>query len=164
MILALLVAISLGAASIWYRNVGDVPGADDDLTASSEERPVWSRVVSLGIRDTVVHTEVVIDPVDRRRGLSGRSSLAAYAGMLFVFPDLDTHGIWMPNMHFAIDILWLDDDLRVVDLYEGATPESYPYVFTPRVQARYVLEVHEGFVRERGVQVGDMVAVLGDAT
>ncbi len=163
-IIVLLFALSLGAASLWYRDMRDAPGAVGTLATSSGDRPaVWGRLVSLGVGDAVVRAEVVIDPVDRRRGLSGRTSLAADTGMLFVFPDIDTYGIWMPNMHFAIDILWLDDGLRVVDLQEGATPESYPRVFTPRTPARYVLEVREGFVRDRGVQVGDVVTVLNDA-
>ncbi|MBP9749336.1 MAG: DUF192 domain-containing protein [Candidatus Pacebacteria bacterium] len=121
----------------------------------------WSENVSLGIRDALMSVEVVSKPDERRKGLSGREVIAEDAGMLFVFPTDELHGIWMPDMHFSIDILWLDTSLQVVDVHEGATPESYPEAFMPRRRARYVLEVPSGFVQTHGVRVGDVVTVQG---
>jgi uncharacterized membrane protein (UPF0127 family) len=66
-------------------------------------------------------------------------------GLLFVFDEPGLHGIWMKDMRFPIDILWLDDAFQVVDVRKNVAPDSYPTVFKPTKPARYVLEVTAGF-------------------
>ncbi len=91
----------------------------------------------------------------RTRGLSGHQPLASNEGMLFVFPEDDLYEIWMKDMLFSIDIIWLDSEYRIVDVKERASPESYPEVFTPSVPARYVLELSLGFFKLHGLKKGD---------
>jgi uncharacterized membrane protein (UPF0127 family) len=78
---------------------------------------------------------------ERERGLSGRDYLSANAGMLFEFPNEDTLGFWMKDMHFSIDIVWLNAQKRVVHIERNVSPNTYPQVFTPTEKARYVLEL-----------------------
>jgi uncharacterized membrane protein (UPF0127 family) len=76
--------------------------------------------------------------------------------MLFVFEELGFHGIWMKNCRFPIDILWLDEKLRVVHRYEGAPPcktEPCP-VYEPLQQALYVVELSAGQARREKVSLG----------
>lgn len=87
--------------------------------------------------------EVAATDEARIRGLSGRTSLTS-DGMLFIFPEDAYYGIWMKDMHIALDILWLNAEGRVVTLMSGVRPETYPEVFTPSAPARYVLELREG--------------------
>lgn len=107
------------------------------------------------IHDTDIKVDVVETPEERNKGLSGRESLANGEGMLFVFEKMDTYSFWMPDMHFAIDIIWLDENMKVMHIQENATPESYPTNFTPPVPAKYVLEVPAYFSKEKGIVVGD---------
>jgi len=79
--------------------------------------------------------------------------------MLFIFPKSDKQSFWMPDMRFAIDIIWLDEYMKVVHIKESATPESYPEKFTTSVPAKYVLEVPAGFSKEKGIVVGDQAVV-----
>lgn len=127
-------------------------------------------IISSGEGDTLPRAAVVFEDVrvsvdvadtveSRKRGLGGRTSLPRGTGMLFLFDTSDTYGMWMKDMHFPIDIIWLDASLRVVDLHEQADPASYPTVFKPMTDARYVLEVPSGFVREHQVTAG-MQALL----
>lgn len=107
------------------------------------------------IRDGVVRAEVVSRPEDIEKGLSGRAGLAKDSGMFFDFGKSSFYGIWMPDMHFSIDVLWFDETMRVVYIVEAMSPESYPKVFMPTSPARYVLEVPDGFVKSHGIRVGD---------
>lgn len=91
----------------------------------------------------------------RTKGLSWHKPLAPNEGMLFVFPKDGFYGFWMKDMLFSIDMLWLDRDYRIVDVKERASPESYPEGFTPRVPARYVLELSAGFFELHGLKKGD---------
>lgn len=77
----------------------------------------------------------------RVQGLSGREVLPGGEGLLFDFKRMGKHSIWMKDMRFAIDIVWLDEQGRVVDVKSRARPESFPETFRNVRPARYVLEV-----------------------
>lgn len=88
----------------------------------------------------------------RRKGLSGRAPLARECGLLFVFNYDGYHAIWMKNMRFSIDVIWIDNTGIVVHIERGLVPDSYPQTFVPASPARYVLEVAAG--EGKGVSPG----------
>ena len=97
-------------------------------------------------------------PASRERGLSGMLSLPAGEGMLFLFDHSEKFGFWMPQMNFPIDMVWIDQSWRVVDVTHGATPASYPKtVFYPRVPAHYVLEINDNSANEWGIASGTLI-------
>ena len=92
-------------------------------------------------------------------GLMFRKSLKQNECMLFVFPRDGAHPIWMRNMKFNIDILWLDSKKRIVDVVESAKP-IYGLDFSSYSSngpSRYVVELNAGFVRKNRVKIGDTV-------
>lgn len=101
-----------------------------------------------------VSLEVVTDPVAHAKGLSGRSSLADNAGMLFVFGQSGVHCFWMKDMRFSIDMVWLNEQLNVVYVVQDARPESYPASYCPPTTARYVIEVQAGKSAAMGLVLG----------
>lgn len=113
--------------------------------------------VSFNGGEVVVYVEVSQSEVELTQGLMFREGLSAGSGMLFVFQSEGHRGFWMKNVNFALDIVWLDSNLRVVDIARGAVPcEVEPcMIYLPRLPARYVLEVPSGFADEQGVLVGD---------
>lgn len=115
-------------------------------------------MVFLGGQEVIV---VVADtPALREQGLSGRKRLDTNEGLLFVFPESQQYGFWMKDMRFPIDIIWFDRDRKIVDVWEHATPESYPKIFTPSASAQFVLEVPAGFFVEHYLKVGDTLEIL----
>lgn len=113
-------------------------------------------IVSIG--DLTIPVVLADTPALRERGLSGRASLSQDSGMLFVMDSSDVHAIWMKDMRFPIDIIWIDEFLRIVTITADASPNSYPTVFYPSSPAKYILEVNTGFAREHGISVGDRVS------
>jgi uncharacterized protein len=81
-------------------------------------------------------------------------------GMLFVFEKPGIHGFWMKDMNFAIDIVWIGQDKRVVQIMEHIAPETFPKVFSPREPIQYVLEVNAGWARKSNIQLGDRIKGL----
>ena len=61
--------------------------------------------------------------------------------MLFVFEQLGYPGIWMKDMQFSIDVLWLDQTNTIVDIREVVSPETYPQVFAPKAKSIFVIEL-----------------------
>ncbi len=90
----------------------------------------------------------------RRKGLSGRQSMPRGQGMLFDFDQPGQHCIWMKDMKFSLDIIWLDEDRRVTKIQENAHPDSYPETFCPDQPARYVIEVNSGVAAEMRLSRG----------
>ncbi|MEX0934268.1 MAG: DUF192 domain-containing protein [Candidatus Saccharimonadales bacterium] len=112
--------------------------------------------VSLAEFDSVtVEVEVADTAESRSQGLSGRESLLDEEGMLFVFDQPGIYGFHMLDMNFAIDIIWIDSDLKVVDITYNLSPESYPEIVTPVEPVSYVLEVNAGFVNQYDISIGD---------
>ncbi len=143
---ALAVALPLGAA-----------------IAAETTLPSWAVVVfPSGAEFTV---EIAADPADRARGYMGRAAVGPKEGMLFVFEQEGRHGFWMKNCLVSLDMIWLDEALRVVDIApsvppcpaEGECPETMP-----AAPARYALEVAGGTAERNGLRPGDRVVVLSE--
>lgn len=103
-----------------------------------------------------LQAELMIKDEDRAMGLMFRPSLPLDRGLLFIFEDLDFHGIWMKNCKFPIDIVWLDEDRRVVHVAEAAPPckaEPCP-VYQPMKKAAYVVEINAGQARREKASLG----------
>ena len=98
---------------------------------------------------------------DRMRGLSGKSSLEATEGLLFVFPSDGYHSIWMKDMHFPIDIMWVDAEGTIITIEKNVRPETFPKAFEPARPARYVIEVNSHFFESFNVQEGGSVTIPG---
>lgn len=90
------------------------------------------------------HVEVVDTPEAMATGLSGRDGIGENQGMLFVFERDGAHAFWMKGMRFAIDIVWIDKDKRVVHVEQNVSPDDQQKMYKPPRHARYVLEVAAG--------------------
>jgi len=106
--------------------------------------------------------EVMVKDEDRQMGLMFRPSLAPDRGMLFLFEQPDFHGIWMKNCKFPIDILWLDEEKKVVHLDEAVPPctakedKNCP-VYYPLRRASFVVELNSGQARHEKAVVGSTI-------
>ncbi|MBI2637286.1 MAG: DUF192 domain-containing protein [Candidatus Sungbacteria bacterium] len=112
---------------------------------------------TLEIRGKKITVELADTSEKTQRGLSGRETLGENEGMLFLFTRPGKFSFWMKDMHFALDIIWIGEDWRVVSITKNAVPESFPEHFQPSIPAQYVLEVPAGFADKNGIGVGDQV-------
>ena|SRR3989338_6572263 len=112
------------------------------------------------ISGVTVKAEVADTQLKRIEGLMSKKALPHNGGMLFIFDAADYHRIWMMNMNFSIDILWIGKDLKIVDIAESAPPciLNCP-VYSPDEKSLYVLEVNAGFVNENKLKIGDQVEI-----
>jgi len=112
------------------------------------------------IGESAIKIEIADSKEERLSGLSNREFLADNNGLLFIFDNPDFHGIWMKDMNFSIDIIWLDSNLQIVDFKQNASPDSYPETYKPNKRALYVLEVPENFVLKNYLKIGDQMTIL----
>ena len=126
----------------------------DSFFSGSKDRAQVTTVVIGGISLLI---EIAETEEERRQGLSNRVSLDENSGMLFIFGQPSTGGIWMKDMRFPIDIIWIDENYSIIDIKHNAQPESFPEIFYPQTNAKYVLEVNAGFTKQHDIFVGDQV-------
>lgn len=93
-------------------------------------------------------------------GLMHRGSIPKNNGMLFFLNKDSRQGIWMLNMKFSIDILWLDKNGTVNDIKTNA--ERCTSIFNcethyPSKESRYILELKAGVSKENGIKVGSRI-------
>ena len=92
------------------------------------------------------------------KGLMFRKSLREKEGLLMVFPKPAKLGIWMLFTKFPIDVVFLDERWRVVDIKEDLPPVTADprtwRVYNPQKKASYVLEVAAGSLRENRIKEG----------
>jgi uncharacterized membrane protein (UPF0127 family) len=129
-------------------------------------REIFSPNVNLLHIDGIPISVLIADtPEERKQGLSGKREIGA-AGMLFIFDEPDYHGIWMKDMLFPIDIIWIDENLVVVGIDKSVRPDTYPKTFRPTAPVKYVVETEDRYTDTYGLGAGDTVrlplSVTGD--
>lgn len=145
-IIIICLLIPLGAIYL-YTEHKDVPIRDFFLPGT----PV------MHIGEIPMRVQIANSDAERTQGLSGRDDLDDINGLLFVFPETDYHGIWMKDMNFPIDIIWIDEDLKVININKGVTPETYPRIYRPDRPARYVVETNIHYSDTFGISAGQTV-------
>lgn len=102
-------------------------------------------------RATILRT-----PDELVRGLSGTNILPKDHAAVFVFPRNDRWAIWMKDMQYPIDIVWLNSNKQVIHMVKEIQPSSYPkFQPQPDTPARYVIELPSGTIERTGIALGD---------
>jgi len=101
--------------------------------------------------------EIADDDAERARGLMFRDVLPDGQGMLFIHDRQEPQAYWMKNTRIPLDILYFDEQRRLVSQQRNVPPCSAgdrcpPY--PSRRPARYVLELNAGQAAKLGLEDG----------
>jgi len=106
-----------------------------------------------------VDLELATTPEETTTGLMFRPLLPEDRGMLLLWGEERFATIWMMNVLVPLDIVFLDDSGRVVELVADAQPcaaEPCPR-FTPEIASRAVLELAAGAISAHRIAVGEHI-------
>lgn len=89
----------------------------------------------------------------RARGLMFASPLAEDEVALFVFPHAERYAFWNKNVEFGLDLAFLDENGRIVDLksLEAGSEQSV----RPDSAAKFVVEASRGTFDRLSIGKGD---------
>ena len=107
------------------------------------------------------YVQIADEPQERQQGLMFVDAMPDNEGMLFIFRTMEPRAFWMLNTRIPLDILYLDDELRIVAWSLDTPPcrtRNCPNYPSGR-PAQYVLEVNGGEMEKLGVEIGDLVTV-----
>ena len=96
-------------------------------------------------------------PEELRNGLSNRTLLAPRTGMLFIFPNVGVHSMWMPSMNFPLDIVWINEAKQIVKVEANVTPCSGNRnckSYSSDIPIKYAIEMNAGYASQVGIRLG----------
>lgn len=94
-------------------------------------------------------------------GMMYRSTMDPKTGMLFFMKTMRPQSFWMKNTLVSLDIIYIDDQFKVVSIQKNAVPKSTQSL-PSEGPAMYVLEVLGGQSDIWGLKSGDSLVVLGE--
>ncbi len=145
--LQVLIPISVAAVIIGVVGILSIPS---DAKLESVEFPRGT----IKVDGNVLEVQVADTQPRRVRGLMFQEQLPYDQGMIFVFDSPGIHSLWMLNMQFPIDMIWFDDNGKVVHIETDVPPcksaleTATCTVVNPGAEAIYILEVTSGFVEK----------------
>jgi uncharacterized membrane protein (UPF0127 family) len=149
--------VSVAIAILCFGAVGLLITVDCKDSFSPYPCKKQAEPVDISFVDKGIKPEFATTAEQHTKGLSGRPFLHDNMALVFVFDQAATYAFWMKDMNFPIDIIWLNDEKRVVTIKKHATPESYPESFYPTAPSRYVIELNAGKADELAIRVGQRI-------
>jgi uncharacterized membrane protein (UPF0127 family) len=130
------------------------------LSSTSFQRGTATIRAATGAPRVVLKVELARTPAERERGLMNRRSLAAKAGMVFLYSEAHRGGYWMKDTLIPLDIAFYDARGRILRIFTMQPCRRDPCrIYDPKVAYRAALEVNAGSFRRWHVQAGDRIAV-----
>ena len=177
-IVMVLLFIALVGGGVWIyfavqyeqENVREaVARGEYEISVKSEEqekdvppedwRVIYPNTVPITISGVPVQASVADTIPERIMGLSDTPFLPDNVVKLFSFGTAGEHSIWMKDMNYSIDIIWVAEEGEIVHIEENVSPDTYPESFASPVPSWFVIEAVAGFVSNNSIKVGDQVVL-----
>ena len=130
-------------------------------TTGSKESAQSLPTITLKVGGQTIRAEVAATDETRQKGLMFRETMAKNAGMLFIFPDVAYHAMWMRNTPLPLAVAYVDASGKIVSIHEmQPLTETSHQASGP---ARYALEMNSGWFARHQVKAGDTIKGLEKA-
>ncbi len=156
----ILIPIIVAAVIIGVIGMLSIP---KDIKLEQTEFPMG--IIKIG--DVTLQVQIADTKSLQTRGLMFQEKLPYEQGMLFVFEDEGIRSMWMLNMQFSLDLIWIDADGRIVHIEKDTQPcksalETMACTFTNGngEEAKYVLEVTSGFVDKFNITENSKLEII----
>lgn len=155
-----LVPITIAAIIVGVAGMISLPS---DVKLESVEFPRGM----IKLDDVVLEVQIADTDPRRARGLMFQEQLPFDQGMLLVFDSPGKLSIWMLNMQFPLDMLWIDGNGTVVYIEKNVLPckTAVETVTCPSYkggdkEAQYVLEVTAGFIDKNNITIDSILEII----
>ena len=90
----------------------------------------------------------------RKKGFQCQKRINKNEGMFFVWDLEDKRYFWMKNTKFSLDIIFINKNLEIVDIFFNAKPYDLMTITSDK-KAKYVLELYAGVFKSFNLEIGD---------
>ena len=119
-------------------------------------RTIMLKVGSQNVRADIANTEA-----SRQIGMMFRKKMGGLEGMLFVFPEIGYHAMWMRNTLIPLSVAYLNDSGTILSIHEMEPLSDMPHQSAG--PARFALEMNAGWFKSNKISVGDTIKGLDKA-
>jgi len=123
----------------------------------------WGTII---VDDVPLQVQIADTEPRRIRGLMFQDQLPYDQGMIFVFEKPGLHSLWMLNMQFSLDMIWFDQDGKIVHIEKDVPPCKTALEITtcqsivPDEEAVYILEVTSGFIDQNNITKDSVLKII----
>jgi len=104
-----------------------------------------------------IYGSVARSSEELKRGLMFRKhKLNDKEGMLFIMRQNYDNSVWMKNTYISLDVIFLDDSMKVIGYKTNTTPLSTKSVKI-NLPSSYILEMNANSVNQRIINIGDSI-------
>jgi uncharacterized membrane protein (UPF0127 family) len=108
--------------------------------------------------------ELALTAAATKKGLMFRDGLPSKTGMFFLFTEpAKRRSMWMNNMRFPLDVVWLDGSLTIVSIRYNCEPcvsEDKCTRISSIRKAQHAIEFSAGDADKLGLEIGQTLTLM----
>jgi len=106
-----------------------------------------------------IYGKVVKTDLEKIKGLMHRKDILKHnEGMLFPM-EYKYNSMWMKNTYIPLDVIFLDDNMRILGHIENTVPLSLESISIDK-KSHNVLEMNSGSVKKFNMKIGDKIIFI----
>lgn len=156
--LTILILVAVGSLYLLARSPSEAHKQADIVNPQAQQAQFSYATTTISAPNGNIVAQIADTTDEETQGLSDRTDLPEGTGMLFAFDSVTTQYMWMKDMNFPLDMVWLDQNKKVTYIAADVTPQSYmqnpPEIFYSPTPALYVIEIPSGDANRLGITVG----------
>jgi len=121
---------------------------------------------TIKIDEKIMNVELADSESERQRWLTFRNErLGPDSGLLLIYDNPDLYSLWLLNIRYPLDLIWLDQFGDVVYIKENANPcdnilDASVCTFKNTIPAKFVLTTDSGFVSKNNITSNSRLELL----
>jgi uncharacterized membrane protein (UPF0127 family) len=117
--------------------------------------------ITLRVGNHSVKADIANTNTTREIGLMFKKKMGPAEGMLFIFPEIGYHAMWMRNTLIPLSVAYMDERGAILSIHEMQALTEVPHQSAG--PARYALEMNAGWFAANRVNVGETIKGLDKA-
>lgn len=95
---------------------------------------------------------------EKKKGLMFVKNMDFNKGALFEYKNYGKHCVWMKNTFIPLEIIYLDEYFRVVELIKNMIPHDLETKCNKK-KAKHFIEVNKGFIDKKNIKINDKINI-----
>lgn len=118
------------------------------------------------INNHSIRAEIAETPAERQRWLAFRSEKLPFtSALLLVYDKSDLYSLWLLNIQFNLDLVWLDDAGNIVYMIRNAVPcnstlDAAQCTYKNTIPSKYILAATSGFINYHNITKDSKVKLV----
>ena len=121
---------------------------------------------TIRIDDDVIKVEIAESRADKQRWLMFREErLPLNSAMILVYEKSDLYSIWLLNIEYNLDLIWINENGNIVYMIKDAEPckntfDAASCTYKNTKAAKYIIAAASGFIEEHDITEKSIMTII----